>query len=238
MSRSKSISAKQLAANRANAKRSTGPRTPGGKARSAQNARKHGFTASSFAVVRLEDLDEIARLRHDLIADYQPVNSQELFAIERIALAQQTTLRLHRLEAGLFTNCLDEALNRWSDPIQPMTPELVGNGDIRITQAQNRNFALANGFHRMAKQANTWSLFLRYQVQAERLLRRAVEEFERLKKLRSELGAPEIPIEPDFDNQPEENKPDDPRETNPFPSTASQLPGPDEALTPAPGRRP
>ncbi len=36
----------KLAANRANAKRSTGPRTPQGKARSAQNATTWGFTAA------------------------------------------------------------------------------------------------------------------------------------------------------------------------------------------------
>ena len=68
-------SEKQLAANRANAAKSTGPRTPEGKARSARNACTHGFTASSFAVVRLEDLDEIARLKQDAVAVYQPVNS-------------------------------------------------------------------------------------------------------------------------------------------------------------------
>jgi len=60
--RKPSVSEIQLAANRANAAHSTGPRTPSGKARSAQNARKHGFTASTFAVVRLEDLNpEISR---------------------------------------------------------------------------------------------------------------------------------------------------------------------------------
>src|SRR5437899_6770682 len=105
------VSEKQLAANRANATRSTGPRTSEGKARSAQNARSHGFTASTFAVVRLEDLDEIARLTADLAAVYQPVNSQELFALERMALAQQDILRAARLEAGLFTACLDQALD-------------------------------------------------------------------------------------------------------------------------------
>src|SRR5437879_5386698 len=117
------ISEKQQAANRANAVRSTGPRTPAGKARSAQNARSYGFTASTFAVVRLEDLNEVAHLTADLTALYQPVNSQELFALERIrlgwriALAQQTLLRAARLEAGLLTTCLDQALGRDGDPI-------------------------------------------------------------------------------------------------------------------------
>src|SRR5438874_459204 len=95
---------KQLAANRANSPKSTGPRTPEGKARSARNARTHGFTASALAVVRLEKLDEIARLKQDIVAVYQPVNSQELFALEQM-------LRADRLESGLFTTCLQTALN-------------------------------------------------------------------------------------------------------------------------------
>jgi len=40
----KSVSPKQLAANRANAAKSTGPRTPEGKARSAQNGFQRMFT--------------------------------------------------------------------------------------------------------------------------------------------------------------------------------------------------
>ena len=48
-----------------------GPKTPEGKARSAQNSTKHGFTASTFAVVRLEDAQEIAHLKDDLISARQ-----------------------------------------------------------------------------------------------------------------------------------------------------------------------
>jgi hypothetical protein len=189
----KSVSQEQLAANRANAAQSTGPRTPQGKARSAQNGRKHGFTASTFAVVRLEDLDEIAHLRADLIAVYQPVNSQELFAIERLALTQQAILRAARLESGLFTTCLNEALDPSGNPVIYMASELSGDGDIEITRAQNCNYALGEGFHRMVKQTNSWSLAIRYQAQAERHYRRAVEEFDRLKALRQEL-----PNEPNY----------------------------------------
>jgi hypothetical protein len=180
------ISEKQLAANRANAARSTGPRTPEGKARSAQNSsRKHGFISSTFAVVRLEDLHDIARLKDDLLAVYKPVNSQELFAVERIALAQQALLRAARLESGLFSTCLNETLDSAGQAMILMNPDLAGDGDIEITRAQNRNYLLGEGFHRMTSKSNSWSLFLRYHAQAERHYRRAVEEFERLRRLRS-----------------------------------------------------
>jgi hypothetical protein len=190
----KPVSEKQLAANRANATQSTGPRTPEGKAHSAGNARKHGFTAATFAVVRLEDLNEVDHLKADLVAVYQPVNAQELFAVERIALAQQALLRAARLEAGLFTTCLNTVLDSCGQPFIPMSQELVGDGDIEVTRAQNRNYALAEGFERMTRTANTWSLFLRYQAQSERFYRRAVEDLERLQALRPNL--PNEPISP------------------------------------------
>jgi len=208
------ISEKQRAANRANAAHTTGPRTPEGKARSARNARSHGFTASTFAIVRLEDLNQVAHLTADLIALYQPVNSQELFALERIALTQQALLRAARLESGLFTTCLDQALDRSGDPVIPMSQDLVGDGDIEITRAQNRNYALGEGFHRMARHSNSWSLFLRYQAQAERHYRRAVEEFERLRAQGAAAPSrglltpprPKLPNEPIGEVQPEENE--------------------------------
>jgi hypothetical protein len=211
----KPVSEKQFAANRANASHSTGPRTPEGKARSAQNSRKHGFTASHFAVVRLEDLQEVDHLRADLIAVYEPVNSQELFAIERTALAQQAMLRIARLESGLLTSCLNEALDTSGQLFIGMSQDLVGHGDIEITKAQNRNYALADGFQRMTsnKRSNTWPLFLRYKVLTEREYRRAKEEFEGLKSLRHEL-----PNEPILEAQPEPNETTcDPLPTDPFP---------------------
>ena len=129
------VSAANIAANRANAKLSTGPRTPEGKARSSQNARKHVFHPTSFPVVRLEEVDEVDRLRADAIAAYRPANSQETFAVERIVLAQQALLRAERLHSGIFTICLNQTVTDDSRPITAISPILV-NDDYQICRAQ------------------------------------------------------------------------------------------------------
>jgi hypothetical protein len=200
----KPVSQKQLAASRANGALSRGPRTPQGKARSSQNALKHGFTASTFAVVRLEDLQEIAHLRAGLIAAHRPINAQELFAIERIALAQQVVLRTARLESGLFTTCLNQALDPSAAQTPPVDEDLTGKGDIAIARAQNPNYLLGEGFYQAAIQSTGWTLAKRYQAKAERHYRSAVEELDRLKALRPKL--PKLPTEPIYAPQPEEKE--------------------------------
>ena len=107
-----------------------------------------------------------------------------------------------------------------------MSPDLVGGGNIEITRAQNRNFALADGFHRLARKDNTFPLFLRYKAHTERLYRRAIEEFERLKKLR-----PELPNEPIFEVQPDENET---AYTQPDEPISDPQPNPEPPAQPAP----
>jgi hypothetical protein len=221
---------KRLAANRANAARSTRPRTPEGKARSAQNARKHRFTPENFVVIRLEEIDLLTNLRADAIARYQPVDSQELFAVERNALAQQAILRCSALENGLFTSCLNETINPEGLPQIFLNEELTRN--LQVSQAHNRNYCLAEGFTRQTRRnAQTWTFFFRYQAQSERLFRRAVEEFERLKALRYELQNEAI-SEP----QPAETTPVAAPETNPPeppPSVRKPIANVPPATTPA-----
>jgi len=209
---------KQIAANRINAQRSTGPRSAAGKSQSAQNARKHRFAASIFTAVRLEDLDEICDLRQDLVDLYHPINSQELWAVERVAVCQLSLIRASRLEAGLLTMCLDQALGCDGQPIHPMNEDMAGLGKSEITLGQERNFCTAESFHRLTQRPHTWALFLRYQAQAERNYRRAIQEFERLRALRPELEEEpieKIPNEPNSPPQPEANNPDPIPESNP-----------------------
>jgi hypothetical protein len=229
------VSPKQLAANRANAAKSSGPRTHEGKSRSAQNARKHGFAAEAYSVVRLEDIHAVANLRADAIAVYQPINSQELFAVERIAITQLAILRAARLEAGFFTSCLNEMYDLRELPKVPLTDDLTYG--IEVAAAQNRNFLLAEGFKRNAVHSNAFTLHLRYSAHAERQYRRAIEEFERLKALRPELGGADLPVCPpdELRNEPisePEAVPEQPEappiavdETNPFPPEPQQREG-------------
>jgi hypothetical protein len=130
--------------------------------RSAKVSLKHAFTAALSAVVQFEGVEEIARLKSSLISIYQPANSEELLALERMALAQQAMLRAARLEATLLNTC------------------------IQATIAANDNCRLAAGFLRLARQSNGWSLFLRYQGDAECQYHRAREDFDSLKALRIE----------------------------------------------------
>src|SRR5436190_2011178 len=90
----------QLRANRANALRSTGPRTPEGKAVSSMNATTHAlWRTTARAVPRgvfQEDPDEIGRFLEEIVADLYPRDMIEQRLAESIAM---TYLDLDRLAA-------------------------------------------------------------------------------------------------------------------------------------------
>lgn len=73
----------QIAANRANAAKSTGPRTPEGKARSSQNNLRHGFRGGA-AIINEQD-PAFARILAGHIARYHPSGPAQLAAVHRIA---------------------------------------------------------------------------------------------------------------------------------------------------------
>ena len=75
------VSAKQLAANRMNSMRSTGPRTLRGKAQSSMNRLSHGMTSTK-DVLPFESESEFFQQRDDLIASLNPADAQqELLAV-------------------------------------------------------------------------------------------------------------------------------------------------------------
>jgi len=88
----------KIAANRANAKKSTGPRTAAGKAASSRNNTRHGLTAKLF-LLDTEDPAQYEALRSDLIDSYRPANGAELMLVEEIAQNFWRLQRARHIEA-------------------------------------------------------------------------------------------------------------------------------------------
>jgi hypothetical protein len=123
----------------------------------------------STVLVPLHSPDLVERLKADLIAMYKPRNSQELFAIERIALAQQALRRCSILEASLFAQHFETA-----------------ESDAAPTDDQPEIFTFGH-----PQQLKAWQTFLRYQAQTERNYRRALADLDRILALRDEMSQPE-----------------------------------------------
>ena len=98
----------QIAANKANAQKSTGPKTPEGKAKSSANRLSWGF-ASNTIIIPGEDPDEFRGLVEDFIAEHQPVCVTEQVLVEKMAQQQWLSLRALRLqgEAFIYQACAD-----------------------------------------------------------------------------------------------------------------------------------
>jgi hypothetical protein len=83
--------AKQVAANRANAARSTGPRTPAGRAKSSRNAFRHGLSLPR----DLTMATEIDRLAQAIAGENSSV--QQLMAASELVTAQHELMRIRAL---------------------------------------------------------------------------------------------------------------------------------------------
>ncbi len=92
---------RQTAANRQNAKKSTGPRTESGKRRSRRNAFRHGLTAESVITV-LEDEAAYRKFEKIVLHDYAPETAIERGLVVRLASLLWRLRRAVAIETGLF----------------------------------------------------------------------------------------------------------------------------------------
>jgi hypothetical protein len=90
------ISQKRLQANRANARHSTGPRSPAGKSRSARNSRRHGL---AIAVRSDPALDAAVNSLAHAIAG-QETNTENITLARNIAEAQIDLVRIQQVRLG------------------------------------------------------------------------------------------------------------------------------------------
>src|SRR5215471_12119676 len=94
-------SERQKAANQANARRSTGPKTSKGKAVVRFNALRHGVLARD-VVLPDEDADAFEDFRNQVRASLSPVGPVEEFYVERTVNIMWRLKRLERAETSLL----------------------------------------------------------------------------------------------------------------------------------------
>jgi hypothetical protein len=107
----KTMSPKQIEANRRNAKKSTGPKTTNGQAVSKMNALKHGILSKEAVVhgrcIR-ESKREFAALHQRLWEDLNPVGLLEEILADQIVTAHWRLRRLLKAESGEIALSVDE----------------------------------------------------------------------------------------------------------------------------------
>src|ERR1700688_317054 len=92
---------KQFEANRRNAQKSTGPRTPAGKTAVSMNALRHGLRART-VVLPGENREEFTQLCDDLEVEWHPHSRTEQFYVEQMAVSQWKLIRMEVSEVNIF----------------------------------------------------------------------------------------------------------------------------------------
>jgi hypothetical protein len=163
----------QIAANRRNALRSTGPRTPEGKARSSRNHLVHGLLAKG--LIEGESQEEFLAVYEDFHAEYDPQTRSEEALVERIALAYFRLGRFTHVEAQfLQREHAEKEVPAWSAHAQPFD-------------------RVANSYRNNMRPLHNLSL---YENRLERSFDRAIRQLQLLQSQRRREAAQSAPARP------------------------------------------
>ena len=110
------VSSARAEASRKNGAKSRGPNTPEGKARSAQNALRHGMRAQKYVVLPEEDAAEFGELEAALVEELAPVGALQTVLARRVAVAAWRLARADRIEAELFEERQVARRRAWARP--------------------------------------------------------------------------------------------------------------------------
>jgi hypothetical protein len=144
---------KQIQANRLNARKSTGPRTSEGKARSSMNALRTGIDAESHLIPG-EWNGDLHRIRTEYYDRYHPVTPAQRMFADTLIDSEWLLRRLRKVEASLWTQSIPKSV--------PLTPAMM-------SEAYEH---LADQFTRLQRRIDA----------TQRNYRHALHELERLQK--------------------------------------------------------
>jgi hypothetical protein len=202
---------KKAEANRRNAQKSTGPKTPEGKNAVRLNALRHGLLSEE-VLLPGEDPDVFGELGERLRAELEPVGELENLLVDRITAAIWRLRRLGRVETGIFAwERYEELAERAEREARSYVWDLPADAyeapQTRIVDEQRHDAALMRAFQmrkeqegenatlgrtfaRDADKANAFSKLSRYEAAIERQLYRALHELERRQAARIGGNAP------------------------------------------------
>ena len=200
MSDAKPISQRKLKANRRNASRSTGPKTPEGKSIARWNAWKHGLHSQKLLLPGEKESDWLA-FREQLSDGLKPVGELELLLADRITMLAWRIRRLSGLESGVFVwnyykiiadrNWAGYTLRDFPETQElhekESVPEKEAVSKYREAEAQqeSQDSTLGHAFIRESERADSFVKLSRYEGRLERSFYQALQEFHRLQAARA-----------------------------------------------------
>lgn len=158
-------------ANRRNARRSTGPRTTAGKARSAVNATRHGLLSRE-TLLPDESAADFAAFRARMLAALAPEGELEELLADRVVSGAWRLRRFVAVEGAVF------------------------EGSRKTWKGEERG--LGHAFVSSAVNGDVFSKLTRYEAALERGLFRALHELQRLQAARAGERVP-LPVAVDVE---------------------------------------
>jgi len=212
-------SERKVEANRKNALKSTGPKTPEGKDLVRLNALKHGLLSREILLPG-EDEAALRELGERLRTELQPAGELEDLLVDRITSHFWRLRRLGRVEAGIFawefyeqlaerarreaSTYAKTELDDWANRATTITDEQKHQqalSKVREMEAarDSETATLGRTFIRDAGGANAFSKLSRYETTIERGLYKALHELQRLQAARGTAGGAPPPLAVDVD---------------------------------------
>jgi hypothetical protein len=138
----------QIQANRLNAQKSTGPRSPEGKAVSRFNAAKTGIDAKS-QIIPGEDPVELQDLIEEYRERWQPSTPEQRLLVDILVQDEWLLRRFRRIDAEIFECEIQDA---WTPKKDCPAGQAFGRGADTFSRLQRRIDSTERSYHRALKE--------------------------------------------------------------------------------------
>jgi len=182
--------------NRANAQKSTGPRTAAGKQRSKLNALRHGLTGHTI-VLPTDDQAAYQRHSQSFLDEYRPQGATESQLVQSVT---DISWQLNRA-AAVETNLFSLGITEMEDRIRANHPHAEDALAMALTfREHNRAFANLGVYRQRLTRQFERTLVLLRQIQAERRANeeRQLDNAAKILKMHQDANLPYQPAEDGF----------------------------------------